>query len=432
MLHLDEARERAIAAARKWTACPADDRERALLIEDLFGRFRAAVWGAPARRAELAEVLHQATTDPRDAGTYWSGDLWSGREAQEPERAFYRQAWEDGRELVPGRLRVLDRHRSRQAWFSPVAQGPWLVGRLRPPVVAFYSFKGGVGRTTALAAFAIQRARAGERVLVIDADLDAPGLGSLLPATRDGSAQTWGVVDYLLERPLCQQVDLRDYYHAFRDETVVGSGEILVVPAGRVNCHFLEKLARVDLEPAPQQAPGDHPLHLLVQELSTALRPAWILLDCRSGLSEMTGVILSGLAHLQVVVGTASAQSWEGLTLVLRHLGEEQVRVGLPQGDCVLVHSMVPPTAAAPVRRAFEQRAREVFETHFYAETSAGDAFWTVADAEGSDAPHVPIPLSYDETLAAFGYIGEVASRLTSDEFLRLGERIRGRFRRDA
>ena len=38
---------------------------------------------------------------------------------------------------------------------------------------------GGVGRSTALAAFAIQRARLGERVAVVDLDLDAPGIGAL-------------------------------------------------------------------------------------------------------------------------------------------------------------------------------------------------------------------------------------------------------------
>jgi MinD-like ATPase involved in chromosome partitioning or flagellar assembly len=43
-------------------------------------------------------------------------------------------------------------------------------------IVTFYSFKGGVGRTTALAACAWQLARAGKRVAIIDLDLEAPGI----------------------------------------------------------------------------------------------------------------------------------------------------------------------------------------------------------------------------------------------------------------
>ena len=42
-------------------------------------------------------------------------------------------------------------------------------------IVTFYSWKGGVGRTMALANTAVQLARKGNRVLVVDWDLEAPG-----------------------------------------------------------------------------------------------------------------------------------------------------------------------------------------------------------------------------------------------------------------
>ena len=49
---------------------------------------------------------------------------------------------------------------------------------VRPPsiVYTFYSYKGGVGRSMALANVAALLARAGHRVLAIDWDLEAPGL----------------------------------------------------------------------------------------------------------------------------------------------------------------------------------------------------------------------------------------------------------------
>ena len=43
-------------------------------------------------------------------------------------------------------------------------------------IVTFYSWKGGVGRTMALANVAIQLARKGHSVLAVDWDLEAPGL----------------------------------------------------------------------------------------------------------------------------------------------------------------------------------------------------------------------------------------------------------------
>ena len=53
------------------------------------------------------------------------------------------------------------------------------------PRVVFFSIKGGVGRSTALAATAWHLAQAGKRVLVLDLDLESPGLSSaLLPPER--------------------------------------------------------------------------------------------------------------------------------------------------------------------------------------------------------------------------------------------------------
>jgi Mrp family chromosome partitioning ATPase len=43
-------------------------------------------------------------------------------------------------------------------------------------IVTFYSYKGGVGRTFALANLAVLLARRGKRVLLMDWDLEAPGL----------------------------------------------------------------------------------------------------------------------------------------------------------------------------------------------------------------------------------------------------------------
>ena len=43
-------------------------------------------------------------------------------------------------------------------------------------VITFYSYKGGVGRTLALADVAVMLAKMGHRVLMVDWDLEAPGL----------------------------------------------------------------------------------------------------------------------------------------------------------------------------------------------------------------------------------------------------------------
>lgn len=59
----------------------------------------------------------------------------------------------------------------------------------------------------------------------------SPSLAGLLLVT-DAS---WGVVDHWLERPFCG-APVSDYYQAWPDATVTGSGELIVVPATPPGC----------------------------------------------------------------------------------------------------------------------------------------------------------------------------------------------------
>ncbi len=68
-------------------------------------------------------------------------------------------------------------------------------------IVTFYSYKGGVGRTMALANVAALLARWGYKVLAVDWDLEAPGLEQFFAGhlNRDELHRREGVID-LLER----------------------------------------------------------------------------------------------------------------------------------------------------------------------------------------------------------------------------------------
>lgn len=438
MLHLDEARANAIALLENILA-GAPPTAKAVLIEDLFGRLRVILW---AGEKQQGESLRQRIVEGlrREDDRYWTGEIWlaaGGSKAREADEKLYDKAWDDAEPSGTGKLRVLDRHRNRGGWFedlvSPLWEGP-VVGPTprQPPIVVFYSFKGGVGRTTALASVAIQRARQGERVVTIDADLDAPGLGTLL-SPSEGITTRWGVVDYLLERPR-GEVTLNDYYHLCRREKVTKNGEIFVFPAGRIDGEYLGKLARLDLEPHRSQTTAQ-PFEQLLQEIRTALEPHWILIDTRAGLAEPAGMLLGGMAHLHILFGTFSEQSWSGLRLVIERIGASQVRRQRRQADCLIVQAMIPENLEVSERaqKKFSGRAYEELIDLYYAAESAGDSqqpeLWTVGDAGVSDAPHVPIPLSYNSRLGDFSSIDIIADYLsTTSEYTELGQRIANRF----
>ena len=67
----------------------------------------------------------------------------------------------------------------------------------------------------------------------------------------------------------------------------------------------------------------------------------------RAGLSPGAGLLLSGIAHLHVLVATSKVQSLRGLERVVRHLGFEQARRDLPQRECIVVQALVPDNAEA-------------------------------------------------------------------------------------
>src|SRR3954469_15713569 len=70
-------------------------------------------------------------------------------------------------------------------------------------IVSFYSFKGGVGRSMALANVAALLCKAGKSVLVVDWDLEAPGLHKFFesssPHLKSSLNSTPGVLDLLSE-----------------------------------------------------------------------------------------------------------------------------------------------------------------------------------------------------------------------------------------
>jgi cellulose biosynthesis protein BcsQ len=414
-LHFDEAKHAALQALQQWLA-DTDVVERALLVRDLFGRFRLALWGAGADERKLADTLAQA------CGSWWSGEIeWMHRADKVTRRLYDEVAAQAQPAAGAPRLLVLERHRTRTGWFVDEDAPLWAAPESGPPIVVFYSFKGGLGRSTCLASFAIQRARTGERVVVLDLDLDSPGLGRVLAADPQGLTSSWGVVDFLVEQAPAE-APLADYYH--RCDRVAGSGELIVFPAGRVDEAYVNKLARVDMDTAKSA------IGTLLDRVRGELKPQWILLDSESGFSDLASILLSGFAHLHVLLGTTQDQSWQGLNRVLDRLGKDRVERGLPQHEVVLVQAMVPVGAESGrlSRQAFAARAEREFVDRYYAsedpDEDLADSLWTVGDFDTRSAPHVPVPIDYEQKLADFADIADVAELLCGGPYAELGVRI--------
>lgn len=210
-----------------------------------------------------------------------------------------------------------------------------------PPVIAFYGYRGGAGRTTALAHVAAMLAARQVAVVAVDLDLEAPGLHQVLdcPVPEEDRG---GLV--LLRAAAMAEADeleeaLRLAPHIVKSGLDLGT-PIRVLPAGRLSVRYLERLEDLGV-PLWHIAEEPSPLEALVRRIKEELTPDVVLLDCRTGLSGLAASAVFHLADIVICFVPVSNQSLEGLGVFLKGIQAAKLhRSGSP--EVLIVPSMVP------------------------------------------------------------------------------------------
>lgn len=189
--------------------------------------------------------------------------------------------------------------------------------------VVFYSYKGGVGRTTALIQTAFQLARQGKRVVLVDMDVEAPGLQALLPPTDKPVDE--GLIDYLWERQTCffdehhqPQIELTNIIYSVKDSQ--SRRDLFIVPAGKIGQRYIQRLSI--LSTTHLFSANTDPWYQFEEELWNQYQPDIMLIDARTGLNEWGGLSLLQLADEAFVVLYPSQQNAEGICFVRNLLKE--------------------------------------------------------------------------------------------------------------
>jgi formylglycine-generating enzyme required for sulfatase activity/Mrp family chromosome partitioning ATPase len=201
-------------------------------------------------------------------------------------------------------------------------------------IICFYSYKGGVGRSTALANVAELLFREGRDVLMVDWDLEAPGLEFFF---RDGRSELReptekpGVMDLLLAycEKIRQPVALGEDPLPFIDpEPFVqevypgtpGAGRLRLLTAGRRQAGELDEYARkvrsFDWQHFWEDLEGKRYLEWLRNRLN-AMAPV-VLLDSRTGLTEMGGICTYHFGDAVVAFCGPSEQCVQGTARMAR------------------------------------------------------------------------------------------------------------------
>jgi MinD-like ATPase involved in chromosome partitioning or flagellar assembly len=186
--------------------------------------------------------------------------------------------------------------------------------------ITFYSFKGGVGRTMAMANVGLSLARAGRRVLLVDFDLEAPGLDtfSLLRPDRP----TPGIVDYVTEfRNTGIAPDVTKFVyepsHPGLDATV------WVMPSGKQDEHYGSRLNSIDWNQLYIEQDGYLLFEDLKEQVERQLRPDYVFVDSRTGHTDTGGICTRQLPDAVVLLFFPNEQNRRGLEMVARDIRQE-------------------------------------------------------------------------------------------------------------
>lgn len=219
------------------------------------------------------------------------------------------------RPIAPGEEPALDQNRSTH-WIAGLANVKMSRSTSQVRTIHFYGYKGGQSRSTVLAEVALTLAQDGWRVLVVDADIEAPSLNTLFAASSSSLSST------LLG--LVQDVD------QIRPLTVHTSSSIPGGEVGLINCwprtteYSIDAAAfalRTSLEPSVLATSLQRLAKFAVDQRYDVL-----LVDHRTGISPS---ILSAIAALPgpVVISVRLDEQWQPakpfLKLLLREFSGE-------------------------------------------------------------------------------------------------------------
>jgi cellulose biosynthesis protein BcsQ/tetratricopeptide (TPR) repeat protein len=307
-------------------------------------------------------------------------------------------------------------------------------------IVTFYSYKGGVGRTMALANVAWILATEGSRVLVVDWDLESPGLHRFLrPFLNDPElADTTGVAEMVrgygrdaealagqgldgteyerrLRELLDGHTDVRPHRDTLRWDGFRPPGTIEFLGPGRQHEAYSENVALFDWASFYKHDRGKR----FVDTLRERLRQGeydFVLIDSRTGHSDNASICTLWLPDVVVAGFNLSNQSIEGTAAVARQIHERAHETGRD------IRILPVPMRVEHTEREKASRRRAYVESRFgglVGPLVAGsvEEYWGQVEVE-----HHPA-FAYEEILVPFTLLpGKSSSQLAA--YVRIAEEI--------
>ncbi|KYK33817.1 MAG: ParA family protein [Theionarchaea archaeon] len=199
--------------------------------------------------------------------------------------------------------------------------------------IAFFSYKGGVGRSLALLGVAASYAsRYGTNIGIVDADIEAPSLHYLLDIVPEEDSN---FVDILLKGTTTpavikeRSIQLRSYLSE-KKASRLGDGELFLYPSLPDKPSEI-KIPRIAVDETTQRTCED-----FLDTFSNVRKLEHVFVDCRTGFSRLAGMILN-LADTVVLVCRIDRQNLHGVRVMIDRSKKRKKNL-------LIVGSMVPET----------------------------------------------------------------------------------------
>lgn len=208
-------------------------------------------------------------------------------------------------------------------------------------IVTFYSYKGGVGRTFTLANLALLLAKRGKKVLLMDWDLEAPGLHRYFKQYFvDGLPQT-GLIQLL--HSASQQGDV-DWRQSVAQIQVLDYAPLSIITSGSHAADYVDQVRAFSWADFFERKDGGTLLERWRQEWGAEYD--YVLIDSRTGVTDTGGVCTVFLPDILVLVFSANEQSFDGAIKVANGVQEARRNLAVQRA----------PVAILPVPGRFDGR----------------------------------------------------------------------------
>ncbi len=416
----DEALQAALHWARAHRSTLGDE---VTLLRDLAGRLRFLLPPGSVMPPESERQPLDASLGAHGPG---ASRLWWMTEPDEWEEILATR-----RRLAPAAaepdfsMYLVERLAAEQLWEAPAVAR----SETAPPRITFFGLKGGVGRSTTLVATAQHLASKGARVLVIDLDLESPGVTSfLLPLD---SMPDHGVADWLVEEAVGQQDEVVPTMYSLSPlgERSGILGDIVVVPAlGKHSVPlampsdqldvllrdgaYVAKLGRLYASLSGHDLA--HRLDAMIRALEQQIEPDVVLLDSRAGLHELSAATIPRLGSTVLLFASASDQTWLGYQLLFSCWQRDSHVTASFRDQLRVVASMIPETERKNHLGRLNQLSYNTFAAFLYEEEEAAGTGFNYQPTD-DQAPHHPLPVYWRREL--MGWDPTSPESLTSEQF---------------